>query len=502
MSLPKCHPIPTIKLTRLIQLECSSYLSFVPTDAPSHTMTSNRLYAASIDRVRNATAWSSGPGMDYSFLPAKYPVPWDIPDLEEQVTTFLSMPKPQNSPGQTLWVFSFGMWDIWSLASEPRELSIPIVDAMVSQMLTEVERIYQSALNESSIAWSNPSQRLRGAALNKTASAGSPVPSTTEHFRILMPKLFDPSLTPGWQTGRPDLPAVHSKAEQMRNAAALTNHWNQQLNNFMFRWVRTVDQMPKVDGEVDPPATYAGRKKVLTGKEAMAAYVASLQESKAKPNPKVGLKLDGSERKRPVKLPQPVQPREVLEVAPEPKAEGIVVVIQEEEPETTPQPDPIQLLQRDGIMYELNEYLADLIVDRQFRNTGLTDGLGVGTKPTQDGFLEVRKPCTEDLPNGVANHAGDRESEQPAIRGRAPVPSNSALPPNASRLRICEAPQEHLFFTPFTVSPRAIRMIARRAADMVRRNETARAQMAKQYLVPVGQPPIKKPHGGGTPVGS
>jgi hypothetical protein len=464
-------------------------------------MTSNRLYAASLDRVRNATAWSSGPGLDYSFLPTEYPVQWNIPDLEQQVTTFLSMPKPQNSPGETLWVFSFGMWDIWSLASEPRELSLPIVNDMVSHIMTVVEQIYQNALNESSIAWSDPSQLLPGAALNKTAKAGSPVPPTTEHFRILMPKLFDPSLLPGWQTGRADLPAVHSKAEQMRNAAALTNHWNQQLYNFMFRWVRTADQVPKVEGEIVPAVTSAGLKKVLTGKEAMADYMASLKESKAKPNQKGGLKL-----------PQPVQPREeVLEVAPGSAPEGITVVNKEEEPETTPQPDPIQRPQRDGIMYELNEFLADLIVDRQFRNTGLTDGLGVGTKPTQDGFLEVRKPCTEDLPNGVANYAVDIKSEQPAIRGRAPVPtptpSNSALPTNATRPRICEAPQEHLFFTPFTVSPRAIGMIARQAAGMVRRNETARAQMAKQYAVPARQPTKVshgggKPHGGGTPVGS
>ena len=47
------------------------------------------------------------------------------------------------------------------------------------------------------------------------------VDDVTKHFRILVPTLFDPSLTPGWHSGRPDIPAIHSKAEQMRNAATL-----------------------------------------------------------------------------------------------------------------------------------------------------------------------------------------------------------------------------------------------------------------------------------------
>ncbi len=50
----------------------------------------------------------------------------------------------------------------------------------------------------------------------------------------------------------------------------------------------------------------------------------------------------------------------------------------------------------------------------------------------------------------------------------------------------CLAPQDHLFYTSFTVSERAIAEIAQLAAGLVRNNETVRAHWARINLPPLG----------------
>lgn len=515
-----------------MQLDCSSYLVFEPENALSHTVTSTKLYAESLDQVANDTAWSDGPGLDYSFLPKTYPVTWNIPDLEEQVSSFLALQKPQNTPAETLWVFSFGMWDIWSLASAPLSVSKPMVEDILTHLFTQVERVYHSTLDESSIAWSNPSPLPvpEAEVTNTTSTKPQQLDFDPEEheegvktkeqelppkqFKILIPKLFDPSMTPGWQTKRPGQPAVHSKAEQTRNAATLTEHWNVVLKRFIFSWARTGQAKPKIVHATDPPVTTtAGSKKALTGKEAMANFVASLEKEKATGR-KVSMKIDDNGKLRPIGLPQPVRARDVLEPAPgpEPEQAGTTIMDQGEKRETN-QAGPIPKVERDAIVFEMSDYLLGLMIDRELRNAGIQDSKGAGTTPTEEGFLEVRKTCTQDMPDEQDEFKNEQkkdekgaESSQPAIRGRAPpipAPSSSALQSDATRQKICDAPHEHLFFTPFTVSRKAIAAVARQAADMVRQNHTVRAYLdaSRQQSSPhVIRPASSRPHGGGTPM--
>ena len=81
---------------------------------------SNSLYASLLEPVLNDTFEHPAPGTNYTFLSEGYPVRWDVPDLKAQVDQFLSLPKPALPPNETLWIFSFGTWDIWSLAAFPR----------------------------------------------------------------------------------------------------------------------------------------------------------------------------------------------------------------------------------------------------------------------------------------------------------------------------------------------------------------------------------------------
>ncbi|EAA33948.2 hypothetical protein GE21DRAFT_3651 [Neurospora crassa] len=65
--------------------------------------------------------------------------------------------------------------------------------------------------------------------------------SKPETFRVFFPSLFDISMAPGWNSNRPETPHPHSKAEQMRNAAKLADTWNQVMGDKLYAWVDRSD---------------------------------------------------------------------------------------------------------------------------------------------------------------------------------------------------------------------------------------------------------------------
>src|SRR3569833_1010617 len=263
LSVPsmRLHPPPNTDVP--FQLKCSTYLSFVP---PGRSLVSNRLYENTVGSILNASVRGTAPGKDFSYLSEVYPVQWDVPDFEAQVSAFLSLPRPARPPKETLWVFSFGTWDIWSLAALPDFEAIPLSDSLVADVYRNIERLYNASLDARSIAYSDYFREGRvspaAAALNLTVEdTGKPaaVPwgdAEMEPFRILVSTVFDPSLTPGWQLLRPALPKAHSKAEQMRNAASLTNRWNMGMRNAMDTWVKTPPPgEAAAAGPLPPPPT-------------------------------------------------------------------------------------------------------------------------------------------------------------------------------------------------------------------------------------------------------
>ncbi|KAK5658657.1 hypothetical protein OQA88_2053 [Cercophora sp. LCS_1] len=381
------------------ELHCSTYLSFVPQESQAHSVVSIGLYAEGLDQAANFTEMRLGPGQDYGFQPDMYPVVWKLADLEKQVSSFLAIPKPETPPRETLWVFSFGTWDVWSLASLPLAISRPLVERMTEHIFDQAERLYQSALDENSIAWSGLSTDEE--TVNSTATGQGRRARETDMFRIMIPKLFDPSLTPGWANARPKLAEVHSKAEQMRNAFILTGEWNAHLQTKLSVWVngpRLEDNKhdERVADLVDSLETNAGVTEYFEG------VVAALQAAAR----------TGQIKRRSATKKVPV---------------------------------------RDGFLYDLPEYLLDAMADSQLRSVGLEDGNGIGANPRGESFGDVSKPCS----------AGSGRAE----KGDSPTWS----------AKICEAVQDHLFSTPFTVAPRAIREVGLFAADMAKSNDTMRA---------------------------
>ncbi|KAK2045734.1 hypothetical protein LZ31DRAFT_238600 [Colletotrichum somersetense] len=235
------------------ELRCASYQSFIPsTSLPAQAMTNTEQYRDILERLNSELEQSKPPGYDYSFLLEQFPLSSSIANLTSQVDAFLAQPKPHDVPRETVWVFSFGTWDVWTLASLPRDVSRGILDTAVQALFAQVERVYQASLDDRSAAfsdfWAHQDASLL-AELDAMDQAGREVdPRELENFRVIVPELFDISLTPGWHAQRPAPPRPHNKAEQMTNAAYLTARWNSEVKDCMDEWMRTRDPETE-DGE-------------------------------------------------------------------------------------------------------------------------------------------------------------------------------------------------------------------------------------------------------------
>ncbi|KAG7141260.1 hypothetical protein HYQ45_002081 [Verticillium longisporum] len=232
------------------ELRCSSHESFVPSlDLPTQALTSNSLYKPTLQKLLVPAADQADLGVDYRHVEKQYPLA-STADIAHQVSEFLKGPKQTNPPKETIWVFSFGTWDIWTLAALPREVSQGLVQNMVEHLFSQIELLYKASLSVDSPAYSDFWAYTNASLLESLNS--NPTADTIESFRIVIPELFDLSLTPGWHTQRPTPPVPHSKAEHMVNAAFLVEHWNSEVSGRMDAWTRLADPEPVHDDTAAP----------------------------------------------------------------------------------------------------------------------------------------------------------------------------------------------------------------------------------------------------------
>lgn len=434
-------------------------------DAAAWSVSSNDLYAHSVENVFNETLYQDGPGHDYSFLSTTYPPQWKASDLKQQVDEFLDMPKPRSTPGSTLWVFSFGLWDVWSLSALPIDAGVKAVGAMTRDHFEQIERLYAASTDPESIAYSsrggfrqksgeetgeNQKEGAREAdqleARDHTEGETQTEPAVgtgkthlADAFHILVQRLIDPSLLPGWRDVRPALPAPHSKAEQMRNAANLTGTWNDGIGANLREWV-TKDDLKRGDDD--------NNNNDNNKKEKRFSFT--------------GVK-----------------------------------------PDTGAGPP------RDAFAYNVADYVMTQMLERQMRNAHLTDGAGLGQGELEDGFRDVRSPCLQpvstavvgvsaqtdvrlDIPNEKID--GDKQRPSTPTPGAEAGAAAAAAAGKSRRsdareekweglayssvARVCQFPGDHLFYTPFALSQRAIQEVAAETADMIRKGETVRAMMS------------------------
>ncbi|KAK5997332.1 hypothetical protein PT974_02687 [Cladobotryum mycophilum] len=236
------------------ELKCSSIVSFVPPVDSQPGLTSNILYKDEIEALKQLNKHANitaVPASDKFYVVEKYPVP-ETPDLEAQIQQFLSMPPPQKAPRETLWVFTFGTWDIWNLASLSRPTGESIIDASVNILFEQIELLYRKSLNPKSIAysdfWSSVSNDDVDTLTHPDDTKGLDA-RKLESFRVVIPEILDITLAPGWQK-RP-LPSMpYTRGVELRNAAHLTERWNTKASDLLEDWRRKKNAKPdKIEEE-------------------------------------------------------------------------------------------------------------------------------------------------------------------------------------------------------------------------------------------------------------
>ncbi|KAI1813336.1 hypothetical protein GGS20DRAFT_486410 [Poronia punctata] len=361
------------------KLGCDTYLSFVPeAEAMGGAVMSNALLDAAhkiITSVQGETKRNNqnngGPNLDYSWVPSQYPVPTQ-PDLAAQIDAFLSSPKPALSPAETLWVFNVGYTDIYNLAALPRNLALQVLDANVVDLFFHIKRLYRAAEDKNSPAFSDYYLSSHGPL---EASVREDKKVARAPFRLYLKPTFDITLTPGFNSTRPSpVRPPHSSADHLRNAVFLTTYWNTLLETAVDDWLKSPD--PEHWSVVD--TVDIGIVKALAANGPL----------------------------RPQKPKRRNQLRDI----------------------------DIPFLRREVDSYDLAHYIHELMVDRQLRNADMSDGNGLGARPSEDGFLYISTPCLSRYEVGN----GGRD--------------------------VCGEPDNYLFYTDFVVGQRAIYEIGVRAA--------------------------------------
>ncbi|PMD23864.1 hypothetical protein NA56DRAFT_657103 [Hyaloscypha hepaticicola] len=208
------------------EINCTSRLNFAasqpvgawPAYPPTGAMTSNAIHEAGMSK-------------------STYTIPLEVaelsllPDLAAQIQTYIALPPPKQPPTETIFVVSYGIWDIYDFS----RLDFPIAqngtDRSIEELFKQLDILYNHFIRNLY------SPDILGT-LNSADSIDDTQKLSIPTFRIILPKVFDPTLLPGWVTLRPAPPAPSSVAEQQKNAVYLTQRWNQRVENQLAKWVK------------------------------------------------------------------------------------------------------------------------------------------------------------------------------------------------------------------------------------------------------------------------
>ncbi|KAI5456302.1 hypothetical protein BGZ63DRAFT_367257 [Mariannaea sp. PMI_226] len=382
------------------QMNCISHVSLVPS---GHGLASNRIYAHELSELRDITEKTDiieKPALDYDFIGEQYPVPHNVPDFAEQVKQFLAMPPPKPIPRETIWVFTFGSWEIWNLAAMPQDTAEKIITTTAKAIFDQIELLYTAALDAESPAhsdfWSNATDSQIVQLTNPETIKDLDV-RTLESFRILIPKLFDITITPGWGTRLPPT-FPGSRSEHTRNALRLIRCWNQameyRLNDWQAKGARKPagndDSDSKEAGQIGPRSRFGpgnGRGGTWQQQESLFDW-----------------------------LPASLQPKALNHTRFNDNS-----MINASYP------------YRNGLHIDITESMLDAMTEEDMQRAEVHDSEGHGTLERDDSrrYLNVWTPCVK--------------------------PSTNDLAVDMDSMTVgCSVPNDHLFHDPFTLSNRAI----------------------------------------------
>ncbi|KAH6712800.1 hypothetical protein BKA61DRAFT_675056 [Leptodontidium sp. MPI-SDFR-AT-0119] len=340
------------------EINCTSRLTFAATQPssewpslpPTGVKTSNTIHAWAVENTR--------------FLPHE-DTDYTLPDLSTQIQAYLSLPPPIQAPKETIFVLSFGFWDIYDFARLDFAMAMNVTDRSIDEIFTQLDILYNHF-----------DTNLYPAEVNAT---------TRPKFKVIIPRLFDPTLTPGWKTHRPPPLSPSSVAEQQKNAVYLTERWNQMMENTMGSWINSLSD-PEFNSTPEP---------------APEEEVIPLQPSEPFQPPNVNINIPSS--------PSEDQPRTDVRHTPR-------------TPPSLPNPNPnpnsktalfrtrlsaaplstTLLPQKDIFYHPLPTYVLSAILTHALQSAGIIDGSGLGsdTSSTTSSFLSVNLPCVREVQEG------------------------------------------------------------------------------------------------------
>jgi len=165
---------------------------------------------------------------------SKYTIPLEIaqisllPDLATQIDSYIALQPPKERPTETIFVVSFGFWDVYDFSRMDFPIAQNGTDSSIREIFKQLDILYNYFVTN----------------LYLTDAVDGTETSQTPSFRVILPRLFDPTLLPGWIALRPHAPAPSSVAEQQKNAVYLTERWNNMMENQVAQWVVTTPAPP------------------------------------------------------------------------------------------------------------------------------------------------------------------------------------------------------------------------------------------------------------------
>jgi hypothetical protein len=385
-------------------MNCTSHISLVP---ETHGLASNSIYAKELSELRDITDKTNiteKPALDYAYISEQYPVPLNTPDLAAQVDKFLAMPLPDvdDVPHETLWVFSFGSWEIWNLAAMPRDVAEELIDSTVKHIFDQIEKLYAKSLDSKSIAfsdfWTNATES-QITELTDPEAIKSVDERKLESFRVLVPELFDITITPGWR-GRPAPTYPGSVAEHTRNALWLTRYWNDAMRFNLHDWRKKGAKKPAGYEDTDPREPAPTEPKLKRREEGA--------EKREDDSEKESSLFDW--------LPSGLRPKVLNETK---FVDDRVIYA----------PYPF----RNGVRIDNAQIILDAITEAEMQRSEVRDSEGFGTLSRDDSkrYLDVWSPCVKASLDDLTVDMDEVPIE-------------------------CAVPHDHLFYDAFTVSNRAI----------------------------------------------
>jgi hypothetical protein len=166
-----------------------------------------------------------------------------LPDLAAQVQEFIALPPPSPAPRETLFLVSFGFWDTYNFAGLDYALGKNLTDKAVNELFDQLNILYSHYSRN--LSGAHATAKLNDA---PTITPGREEPAQTHPpFRVIIPKLFDPTLVPGWIDQRPIPLRPSSVAEHQKNAVYLTSRWNTLVENRITGWLKSEPRLAAND---------------------------------------------------------------------------------------------------------------------------------------------------------------------------------------------------------------------------------------------------------------